>query len=67
MYYRPHSGVKGMATQREPRKTIITLRVAETEEREFRLLARAQRQTMSEMIRQSVRESARRLAKGGES
>ena len=51
-----------MATTDGPRKTILTLRVHDSEEREFRLLARAERVSVSEMIRRAVRERAQRLA-----
>ena len=51
-----------MAKQAEPRKTIITLRVGESENREFRLAARAERVSVSEMIRRAVRDRAQRLA-----
>lgn len=53
-----------MNTKPGARKTIITLRVGREEEREFRLLAKAQGQSVSEMIRRAVRESAERTTKG---
>lgn len=51
-----------MATQDGLRKTIITLRVSTSEEREFRLTARAERVPVSEMIRRAVRKRAQSLA-----
>ena len=51
-----------MTTHPEPRKTMLTLRTTEAEAREFRLAARAERVSMSEMIRRAVRERAQRLA-----
>jgi len=50
-----------MAKREEPRKTIITLRVGDIEDKEFRLLARAERVSVSEMIRRAVRDRAHRL------
>lgn len=44
------------------RTTILTLRVSESEEREIRLAARAERVTVSELIRRAVRERADQLA-----
>ena len=44
------------------RTTILTLRVSKAEEREIRLAARAERVTVSELIRLAVRHRAKELA-----
>ena len=46
----------------ETRGTVLTLRVNVTEEREFRLAAKAERISLSELIRRAVRDRAEQLA-----
>ena len=48
--------------KKQHRTTILTLRVSEEEEREIRLAARAERVTVSELIRLAVRSRAKQLA-----
>ncbi len=43
------------------RDTVLTLRVTDAEAREFRLAARAEQTSVSEMIRRAVRERAEAL------
>ena len=44
------------------RRVVLTLRVTDSEAREFRLLARAERITLSDLIRRAVRDRAERIA-----
>lgn len=46
------------------RETVLTLRVTDSEAREFRLAARAERTSVSEMIRRAVRDRAETLTTG---
>jgi len=47
-----------------PRTTVLTLRVSPEEERVFRLAARAEQVTLSELIRRAMHERAEVLATG---
>lgn len=47
------------------RPIVLTFKVSEAEDREVRLTARAEQITLSELIRQSVRDRAERLVVAG--
>lgn len=54
----------GEEQRRETRETMLTLRVNGDEAREFRLAARAEGITLSELIRRAVRDRAEALTCG---
>lgn len=51
--------------EKDHRVVILTVRVTPDQAREIRLAARAERVTVSEFIRRSVREQADNLSAGG--